>query len=485
VLGLIRVSKERDGTISPETQLAAITEYCTSRGYDIVGWLEGLDESGSRLRSPWWAKLDQAVDRVETGDVDGIVVWRFSRTARHRLKWATALHRVDNSGGFLEAAQEQFDTTTAIGRLARGMTGEFNAFQAELIGESWKEAHAHRIKAGRPANGKPRFGYRYDAEQKLHVPDPDTGPVLADMYRRYVAGETVYDLVRWLNAHGWRTTNAGLWSDRTLRRVLDSGFATGRFMAGGDVKRGVAPTLHPGVHQPLIDDDLWQTYLDAREVRRGRSPRSERSQYLLSGMVRCARCGGSMVAGQFGAGRAPKYRCKTGKEIGPAACSGGYVMAALVEGHVQAWLTERAAAVDQVAETANGSSAHRASLAAQEKVLVRQITTAERALANLTVQKAKEQLREREYQAARQELLDELTGLEASLELVQRDARRAPEDVTAVAAGLLEEWDETPVVVRREVLRRLVDCVLVTTGRPRARFRVVEAWEVRPGGGSL
>src|SRR6476660_7321680 len=139
VLGLIRVSKERDGVVSPEVQRTAISDYSAARGYEITGWLEGLDESGSRARSAWWPRLDQAVAAVEAGEYDVIVVWKFSRTARHRLRWAVALDRVESAGGQLESATEQVDTTTSTGRFTRGMLAELNAFEAERIGEVWKE----------------------------------------------------------------------------------------------------------------------------------------------------------------------------------------------------------------------------------------------------------------------------------------------------------------------------------------------------------
>ena len=35
-LGLVRVSKERDGMVSPEVQLSAIGDYCTARGYVLT-----------------------------------------------------------------------------------------------------------------------------------------------------------------------------------------------------------------------------------------------------------------------------------------------------------------------------------------------------------------------------------------------------------------------------------------------------------------
>lgn len=40
--------------VSPEVQRVAIEDYAASRGYVVAGWLEGLDQSGSRARSAWW-----------------------------------------------------------------------------------------------------------------------------------------------------------------------------------------------------------------------------------------------------------------------------------------------------------------------------------------------------------------------------------------------------------------------------------------------
>jgi DNA invertase Pin-like site-specific DNA recombinase len=468
-LGAIRVSKERDGMVSPDVQRVAISDYCAARGYQIDGWIEGLDESGSRARSAWWPRLDQAVAAVEAGEYDVIVVWKFSRTARHRLRWAVALDRVGSAGGRLESATEQIDVSTSAGRFTRGMFGEMAAFEAERIGEGWKEAHAKRIRDGKPANGKPRWGYTYDPERKLHVPDPETGPVLADMYRRYVAGESVYQLVRWLNAHGWRTTLGGIWSDRSLRRVLDSGFASGRFMAAGQ--------LHRGVHEALIDDSVWRAYLDARDSRRARPARAVRSQYLLSGLVRCGRCGGAMVAGQFGHARSPKYRCKAGKESGPEVCTGGYVMASMLEREVLDWLRELADEAEVARYAHAAADRQRARAVSEEDRLAREIGRVEESLTRLAVQHAEAPLPAEVYRRARERLDVQLEELSQALDAAARESRAATADPAAAARGLLETWDRRPVEHRREGLRQLLAEVRVWSGRPRARIVLRPVWE--------
>lgn len=456
-LGMIRVSKERDGMISPEVQRAAIKDYAERRGYIVVDWVQGLDESGSRTQSAWWPRLDQSVARVESGEVDVIVVWKFSRTARNRLKWAVAVDRVEVAGGLLESATEQVDTSTSTGRFTRGMLAELNAFEAERIGEVWKDVHASRLARGRNPNGLPRFGYRYDREAKEYSPDPETGPVLVEMYRRFVAGESVYALARWLNAAGVATTAGNDWTDRSLRRVLDSGWPAGIIRWGGKE--------YAGEHDRLVDEDLWQAYLDARAARRSVPARVKRSPYLLSGMVRCGRCGGKMSGNAAAKGRYPKWRCRTAKEY--STCEGGYCSMMTVERVVLAWLQKAAQGVEDAAEKAALASAHRVDLEAEQTRLARRLVAIDDAVTSLTVRLGEGLVTAAAYNGAVEKLEVERTQLQERVEDIGRQVRSTRMDHRAEAAVLLDRWDELPVESRRELLGRLIEYVEITTNGTR------------------
>lgn len=457
-LGLVRVSdrsgRDDNDLASPEIQRRAIADHCARRGYQLVEVIEGIDESGSRSKSAWWARLDQGVGRIESGDVDLLVVWKFSRTARHRLKWAIAVDAVETAGGRLESATEDFDTATSAGRFARGMLAELNAFEAERIGEGWKEAHEARVRSGRPATGRPKWGYTYDRDAKVHRPDPETGPVLAGIYQRYVNGESFYSLVAWLNARGYRTTTGGSWATESLRRVLDAGFGSGRFMRHGQ--------LVVGVHEPVISDELWQAYVDARVTRRARPPRMERSRYPLSGLVRCSRCDGPMVAARYGSRLL--YRCETRYRRGLSTCESRYIRIDIVESAVRAWLAEVADAVDDEASEVSIAAVRKAAREQEAQRLEREVIRGEEALARLAVQNAETPLPASVYRTAVAELTEQLERLRAAAEESSRLARQAVGDAALVAAGLVEAWDEWPVERRREALRLLIARVVVTTG---------------------
>src|SRR6266702_7772467 len=157
VVAYIRVSQEREEMISTELQMIAITNYCARAGYVIVATLTDLDLTGR-----FWQRrqVEQAVAMIESDAADVLVVWEWSRLARNRLDWAIAVDRIETAGGRLESATEPADTATSTGRFARGMLAEFAAFEAERIGDGWREAHDRRTRHGLPHNGKPRWGYR-------------------------------------------------------------------------------------------------------------------------------------------------------------------------------------------------------------------------------------------------------------------------------------------------------------------------------------
>jgi DNA invertase Pin-like site-specific DNA recombinase/predicted NAD-dependent protein-ADP-ribosyltransferase YbiA (DUF1768 family) len=467
VLGLVRVSKERDGMISPEVQRVAIEDAAARRGYTVTGWMEGLDESGSQKRSAWWPRLDQAVAAVEAGEYDVVLVWKFSRVARHRLRWAVAIDRVEEAGGRIESATEDVDTTTSTGRFTRGMLAELQAFEAERIGEVWESVHDARVRAGRPATGKPKWGYAYDREQKLHVPDPVTGPVLADLYRRYVAGESFYSLVHWLNARGHVTTTGRAWTIPTLRTVLDTGFGTGRFIRHGQ--------LVDGVHEPVVDEDTWAAYLEQRRDRRTISPRTRGSRSALGGLVRCGECEGPMSAGVYNG--YPRLRCERRYRESLDACSTTYVSMTAVE---QLLLVELAAQAERMREgtaAALAASARRATSVVEAERLGREVGRVEEALARLVVERlSAEPGMAAVYARAEHELQEKLAGLRPAHEDAVRAARRPVESVARAAADLVDRWERDSVEVRRKVLRDLLKEVRVTQ-RPSLVVEPVWAWD--------
>lgn len=476
-LGIIRVSKvgdRGDDLMSPDLQRTAINDYVRPRGIRIVDWLEVLDESASQRRSPWWRRLDEAISRVEAGEIDVIVGWKFSRAARNRLNWAVALDRIETAGGTLESATEGVDTTTATGRFTRGMLGEVAAWEAEVRGEGWKEVHAHRLAEGKPHHGKPRWGYRYI--NKAFEPDPDTADVLATLYRRYIAGQGFGALAAWLNANGYRTSpgyskaGPGLWSQQTVRRMLDAGFGAGLNKSHGQ--------LLPGSHQPVIDEATWTAYRAARQSRYAPRDRpTEASPYLLSGLARCS-CGSPMGGGMFGASGdrpgKPYFRCNavTSHKAHP----GGLVSVTAADRTVVEWMRSLATDIENAgkATALQRSQANRQRRDAER--LAREVNKLSAELTRLTRQNLAGIVDDQTYVQTRDQIRAEQAELEAQRLQADADANTPAVPVREKVQGMLDRWPEWDVQLRRGALRQMLRHVKLTSGRP-PTIRPCPVWE--------
>jgi DNA invertase Pin-like site-specific DNA recombinase len=455
----LRQSTYREESISLELQEHEGRAHAVRHGYDVVGVESDPGISGRTWNRP---AVQRVMQMIENHEADVIVLWKWSRLSRSRLDWAVAADRVETAGGRIESATEPLDVSTSTGRLARGMLTEFAAFESERIGDVWREAHARRNRLGLPANGKPRFGYLY--ADKTFTPDPLTAPVLAAAYRAYIAGESVYSLVKTLNdgptrpVRGYGVSGDGLWSDRTLRRVLDSGFAAGYIRAQGE--------LVTGAHDPIISEPEWLAYLEARGRRRHLG-RTERSEYLLSGLVRCS-CGSAMTAGQFGAQHVAKYRCKAAHD--KRTHSGGYVTASLVEEYATRWLFQWIEELNAAADEAARAPQPRAVKDPAVRLRVRETELLAR-IDSLGATAAKIDMPRDSYQRQLGPLQVELGAIRA--ELLTAIVR--PAGQLLPLPGLLDAWEDpdATVAMKRELLRSVLDHVIVSTGRPHATFEAV------------
>lgn len=427
-----------------------------------------------------WRDIDVSTARVKIADRPGLQsALTAARAGEIDRLWVLTLDRFDRDTGALRVFDEvtalgvelwteagRLDIDSAEGYLSTTMQLAIARYQRDRIGKAWKQTHQHRLERGLPHSGKPRAGYVYDAEARIHVPDPMTGPAIGDAYRRYVHGEPVLSLVRWLNDERIPTASGGQWYDRTLRRVLDSGFAAGILLHGGQE--------YPGAHAPLITRELWDEYRACRDGRREQH-NTERSPYVLSGLVKCGRCGSAMSAGRYGRAGRTRYACRRGAETG--AHTGGIVSAAVVEAAVLDWLAGIADQVNASVDLAKVVASARTRREVDAAALRREVAALEDQAGALVKHLVSGRLTEPEFDQAVAANRREQDDLRAALARAQVDAVRPTAAMPSrVAADLLADWDLLTVTARREVLRRLISRVEVTTGHPRATVVVVPRW---------
>lgn len=458
----LRQSVSREESISLELQETAGRQYAQQHGYDVIGVESDPGISGRTWNRP---AVQRVMQLIEDKQADVIILWKWSRLSRSRLDWAVAIDKVEAAGGRIESATEPVDVSTSTGRFARGMLAEFAAFESERIGDTWKEAHARRVAQGLPATGKKRYGYQYDRETGF-TPHPVEGPILQECYRRYLAGDSFYEITRFLNdgptkpGEGYTTSRPGLWATRTVRRVMDNPFATGKFRRNGEVLQGI--------HEPLVDEDTWDEY-QVRRKKRAVFRNGEKGKYLLTGLVFCTICGHGMYAGLFGEGRLPKYRCNGAANF--RLHTGGYVMESALFKDLHEWLAKLA---DDINAAARRTEVQHTAQADPTPRLRRALVKVDSRLDALTTRLLDGTVPQEVYERMRDQLAREKREIADQLAQV-RVAYRSKEQL--VDPDLLGQWDSLSLQARREIVGRLVGKIWVTPGRPRAKIKIVARWE--------
>lgn len=315
-IAYLRVSQigKRKRVISPELQMHEIVTAATAAGRRIVDVIPDINQSGTKFAS---RRIVETTEAIKRGEYREVWAWKWSRIGRNTRESLNYIHAIEDAGGKVEAATERFDTTKGIGRLGRGMQLQFAEFQADLIGEGYKETHEHRRRAGLPHTSAPRFGYRYKPGTGYEIHKAEADP-LKKAYEDVTAGKSFRSISLDWNARGFRTTVGGLWTPESLARHLDAGFAAGKIRERSNPKRN-APrnsrkafdVWRDGTHASIIDSDLWADYQAKRDLAAQTPPRLRVATYALSGMLYCGEpsCNARLVAGKSGADRRHIWYC--------------------------------------------------------------------------------------------------------------------------------------------------------------------------------
>lgn len=454
----LRQSTYREDSISLELQETAGRDYCRRQGYEVVQ--VEADEGISGRRWSNRPAVQRVIKMIDDQQADVIVVWKWSRLSRNRLDWAVAIDEVEQHGGRVESATEPVDTTTSTGRLARGMLAEFAAFESERIGDTWKETIRRRISQGLPHNGRPRFGYRKTRDGRFE-PDPETAPILQEVYRRYLNGEGFVRLIKWLNSRGILNTMGHTWSVNGLISTLSSPFAAGYVTHQGKT--------FPGVHEPIIDDLTWQAFKAKRAKAGLQGPRDRVTRHMLKGVLVCEACGKHLQLIHHNGRPRNGYRCPTGvlNREHPSMI----ISRQRAESAVLGWLWAYVDEVEQAAQT--GTPVRRLNTSGR---LRRRIETLEAQAENLTLGWAAKTVPDAFYRRAARDLDGQIREAKSQLSEAVigeqgQDRRRQ------IVAHVREVWVDATPDEQNQLLRALLDRAVV--GKPEHGWPRIVRFEAR------
>lgn len=313
-----RLSHDDDReTNSLRNQREICRAFAKQHGWPVVG--ESADDNASGM-SFSRCGLDQIIEAVEHGRIDGVVVKDLSRLGRYRTQTALLIDYLRERGVRVLSATEGLDTFREEDDLVIGVRGLMNDYYARDIGNKIRAGYRQKQKEGIVIT--PPFGYwknRNTGEIKIL---PEAAETVRMVYTLYLEGYGQKEIARQLNRLGRKTPaqlraeHCGrevrathktqdrkyLWTYASVKNVLVEESYTGVLVnhrsetSGGKMKRLPQNEWyrHEGFFPIIVPRDKWEA-VQRRLKEQARPANGNKVKHRYAGLLACRECGNPFV----------------------------------------------------------------------------------------------------------------------------------------------------------------------------------------------
>lgn len=345
-----RQSVDKKDSISIETQIDLCKKHLDNpQKFEIFS---DKGYSGSNTNRPEFQRL---IEDVKAGRITRIITYRLDRISRSVLDFSNLFDLFEKHGVSFVSTQEQFDTTTAIGKAMLSIAMVFAQMERETIQQRIRDNYYARGEKGMYLGGPAPFGFvkaEIKTEQgklKLLQENPETAAVLVALYSMYGNElKTLGEISRWLNSEEIPSPAGRNWDSAKVSRILRNPVSV---KADADIysyyrKRGCKftnelsdylgdkgcylygkregherkytdvkdHTLSLAPHDGLIDSDLFLRCQERLDSNKQIDNRRKSQITWLTGLIKCGSCGYSIVPKTSNGGRYIYLYC-TGKTV--------------------------------------------------------------------------------------------------------------------------------------------------------------------------
>ena len=298
----IRVSTEDQAELSPDSQLEEIEKYAVRENMSVLREHIYIDAgiSGKKAeRRPAFLAMIAAAKEKDC-PFSAILVWKFSRFARNQEESIFYKSVLRSKCGIEVLSVTEPLAAGPFGSLMERIIEWMDEFYSIRLSQEVKRSMAVNARRGK-LQCAAAFGYRAEGGQL--VPEEQEAGWVRYIFDSFSAGKGFLPIARELNRIGVRTHRGNQFESRTVEYILGNPVYTGklRWNPDGHARRSGGENLivADAGHQPLVSPEVWEAVQcrlkEEKALHRGKTRTAEKGKRLLSGIVRCAACGGTLV----------------------------------------------------------------------------------------------------------------------------------------------------------------------------------------------
>ena len=312
-----RISEDKEGLgLGVKRQEDDCVALVNRNGWEVIEIFTDNDISAysGKLRP----KYKEMVSRINDKEFDVVVVWHNDRLHRSPRELEDFIDLCEKTKITVQTVQAGlFDLGTSSGRATARILGAVARQSSEQSSDRIKRKNLEVAMAGKPWGKKQRT---YGHTECLSNIVEEEARAIQIVAKRFLAGESLYSLAKWLNENNYRTIKGGTFSTKAIRDILKSArISSRREYAGEIVGKGTWPQIISHEESDAI-----------RAKFKNRSSKNfVNRKYLLTGLLRCGLCGAKLV------GCSGVFLCRKNPRTGEG-CSGIY----LTSSHTEKFITE-------------------------------------------------------------------------------------------------------------------------------------------------
>ena len=308
-----RYSSDSQREASIEGQLRDCKAYAEKNGITVVGtYIDRAYSAKTDDRPDFQRMIKDSGKKI----FDVVLVWKLDRFARNRYDAVNYKYQLEKNGVHLVSAMEPISQGPEGIMVESMLIGMAEYYSAEL---ALKVARGERENAlqCKYNGGVVPLGFTIGKEDRLYHIDPETAPIVQEIFTRYADGEPAEKIAASLNERGLRTRTGKPFVKNSFFQI----FRNRRYIGEYRYKDIVTPGGIPAI----VDQDLFdrvQQRFEQNRIAHGR-PAKEDVSYLLTTKLFCGKCG-TLMGGESGTSHMGNtyyyYKCGNAKRHGKAHC---------------------------------------------------------------------------------------------------------------------------------------------------------------------
>lgn len=283
VAAYIRVSttEQKLHGLSLDAQKMKLIAYAKKHGMKIVEWYMDEGVSGRKLirNRP---ELQRMINDAKKGNFERIIFIKLDRFFRSVAEYHECMKQI--APVVWSTTEEDYDLTTANGRMLVNMKLTIAEMEADVTGERIKLVNEYKTATGQPLTGSQPFGWMVAKDEttgrKKVVKDPDEEPILEEAIQHYLTYQSKRKTVTYLHSK----YHIGL-TPHSFGDLLKNTMLYGAYRD------------NPNYCEAYVDKETYDKLNDILN-RNCKENTAENRIYYFTGLIRCPHCS-RVLAGQM------------------------------------------------------------------------------------------------------------------------------------------------------------------------------------------